>query len=687
MEAKEIGLDVFIGEKKARFVIPVYQRNYDWKKNNCEKLFADVENIVKTGNSHFLGTVVCQSVDGEYIIIDGQQRIASVILLAKALYEVTDDSNIKEDIVPSFIMHTTGALKNQLRLKPSEYDNAVFEKIMSTDSVTFSEDEKLSALYVNYELFKQKISNSKCICKEIYDALGKLKVVLITLQNENAQEIFESLNSTGLDLTNADLIRNYLIMNLEPDAQEKLYKNYWLQIELLLKPFDAVEKFFVQYLITKRRSDSVQDEKKSRLSKRNLYDTFKDYFKKNFEDVEKFLIDLYHYAKIYRRVIFDENTKFDELSPLDKKFYELTHMLDADNAPIILMYLFDRYERNHFDESTFIKFVDALISLTFRAKVCDYVGISSQFAGNVIARLDKYETLNEEIFWQVLTFGKGDYAFPRDEEFKTALNNEPLFVNLKKFDGCKYLLYSLEKFVGADNLPAFSNTVVEHIIPQRLNEKWRSYLKAQNDSQAHELLVHTLGNLALTVADEKSEKESFDTKTFRFFNSKFSYTKDVAKFANLNSKQIQARAKKLANIAVQIWTLPSKYNEQPKILYNVLTLDSDFDKCTGKKPATISILNVEKQITTWKSLSVEILRQLYSLDTDIFKSATISANFSKYFSTTTEKLRESDKIAEGTYIKFSLDAVDILKNMKRVVENFDEMAGTNIKDEIWFTLK
>ncbi len=86
MEAKEIGLDVFIGEKKARFVIPVYQRNYDWKKNNCEKLFADVENIVKTGKSHFLGTVVCQSVDGEYIIIDGQQRIASVILLAKALY-------------------------------------------------------------------------------------------------------------------------------------------------------------------------------------------------------------------------------------------------------------------------------------------------------------------------------------------------------------------------------------------------------------------------------------------------------------------------------------------------------------------------------------------------------------------------------------------------------------------------
>ena len=688
MKAEEIGLANFI-HTDIKLIIPVYQRNYDWKKSNCEKLFEDVENIVKTGKSHFLGTVVCQSIDKGYYndctIIDGQQRIASVILLAKALYEVVGNSDIKESINVFFIRHSNYPLKNQLRLKPSEYDSAVFEKIMSTDSVTFSEDEKLSALYVNYEFFKQKISDPKIDAEKIYNALGNLKIVLITLDGENAQEIFESLNSTGLDLTNADLIRNYLIMNLEPDAQEKLYKNYWLQIELLLKSSDAVENFFVQYLITKRRSDSVQDEKKSRLTKKNLYETFKTYFKENFEDVEKFLIDLYHYAKIYRRVTFDETIKFNELTALNKKFYELTYMLDAMNAPIILMYLYDRYERNDFDDQTFIKFVDALISLTFRAKVCDYVGISSQFAGNVIKKFEN-KTLDEEIFWQTLTFGSGKYAFPRDEEFKTAMTNEPLYINLKAY-WCKYLLYSLEKFIESDNLPDYSNTVVEHIIPKRLNKNWRNYLNAQKDLQANELLAHTLGNLVLTADNEKVEWEDFETKKLRFAHSKFSCTKDVAKFANVNSKQIQARAKKLANIAVQIWTLPSKYNEQLKTLDNVLTLDSDFDNCTGKKPAIISIMGVEKQVKTWKDLVIEVMKRLYELDADTFIFAARADNVSKYFSADPENLREASEIDNNFYFETNRSTLNFLRFLKAFVLNFDEMSGTNIKNEIWFTLK
>ena len=163
-------------------------------------------------------------------------------------------------------------MKNQLRLKPSEYDSAVFEKIMSDEPADFSDIEKLSALYVNYEFFKQKISGSK-VTAEVYNALGKLKVVLIKLQNENAQEIFESLNSTGLDLSKADLIRNYLLMSLDYESQEFLYKNYWLKVELLLKSSVVIEKFMLKYLITKRKSTSIMAEKKKvKLSSKNLYE-------------------------------------------------------------------------------------------------------------------------------------------------------------------------------------------------------------------------------------------------------------------------------------------------------------------------------------------------------------------------------------------------------------------------------
>lgn len=697
MDAKEVNLVKFISEK-AKFIIPVYQRNYDWKKSNCDRLFSDIENIIATNKSHFLGTIVCQSFErgyfSDYIIIDGQQRIASVILLGKALCEVIGDSKIKKIISSTFIKHSDGELENQLRLKPSEYDSAVFQKLMTCEKFNdadFNDTEKLSALYFNYKFFLQRISESKFLPEQIYNALSRLKIVLITLKDENPQEIFESLNSTGLDLSNADLIRNYLIMELDYDAQEILYKEYWLRIELLLKSSDAVENFIVQYLITKRRSDSISDEKKSRLSKNNLYYSFKQYFEDNYtggekvSNVENFLKDMYYYAQIYRRVTFNENTKFSELSELAKKFYELTYLLDVNNASIILMYLYDRYERKNFDTATFIKFVDALISLAFRSKVCKFNVISSQFAGNVIARLDKNEILDEEIFWQVLTFGKGKYSFPRDEEFKAALTTEKLYVNLKS-DGCKYFLYALEKFTSGGTLPSYSSAVVEHIIPQRLNSNWRSYLKEQNDLQAHEYFAHTLGNLVLTVDADKSESDEFDDKKQRFVKSKFVHTKEVASFSKMNSKQIQVRAKKLANIAVNVWALPEKYNDKIKKLENVYNLDNDFKEFTNTKPATVSILNVERNVKTWKAFVIEVLKQLYALDADNFILATRSDNVARYFSATTSNLRQAAEFENNFYVETNQSSANFLQMINRVVENFDEMAGTNIKNEIWFTL-
>ena len=231
----------------------------------------------------------------------------------------------------------------------------------------------------------------------------------------------------------------------------------------------------VQYLILKRKSDSVTiGNKKFRLSNKNLYEVFKEYFVENYNDadqsknVEECLKDIYRYAKFYRLFIFSDNDNFDNLSELDKKFYELTFLLESANSPIILMYLYDKYDKNLFDEKTFINFLDAMISLIFRAKVCGYSGISSQFAGNVILRLDK-KSLNEDEFWKTITFGKGQYAFPKNEDFVKNLMEKEIFLTIKS-SGCKYLLYSLEKnSEHSAELPKYSSATIEHIMPQKLN--------------------------------------------------------------------------------------------------------------------------------------------------------------------------------------------------------------------------
>ena len=661
MEAHETSLAEFIGNKNT-LIIPVYQRNYNWLKDNCERLFQDIENIITYDKPHFIGTFVYQAKrDGYfsyYTLIDGQQRITSVILLARALYDFIDDVDEKSTIRQIFLRHSGG--KYQFKLKPTEFDRDVFIKLMDENfnENNFTETEKFSSMYINYKFFRQRITASKYSAKEIYNAISHLKIVRILLHTENPQEIFESLNSTGLDLSNSDLIRNFLLMSLDSNAQESLYKNYWLQIERLLKSPDAVENFMVQYLITKRRSNSIQHgNSKVKLSKTILYNSFKKYFQKFYngddrnDEVEKFLKDAYRYAKFYSQCVFNESTNFDE--------------------------------------KTFIKFVDALISLSFRAKVCKLGVIAAQFAGNVIARLDKENFLTEELFWQTLTFGKGTYTFPSDEDFKNALTNSEAYVNIKA-DGCKYFLYSLEKNFPAENeLPDYDEVTVDHVVPQRLNQNWKIYLNARNDSQAHENWRNTLGNLIL-VSDKKSVGADFQTKKFFAHDSTFQFTRDLEKYSEWTSKQIQARAKKLANAAVKIWTLPEEYQRNNVNVESIFNLDSDFELFTGKKLAIISVFNVEKSVSTWRDFQEEFVKQLYALDSETFKMAAKKFDDSrkrKLFSTDSADLNAALKIDDNFFVESTLSTVQKLKFMNSILEIFDEISGTNFKEDIWFTIK
>lgn len=670
-------------------VIPVYQRNYDWKVSNCERLLNDIGNIVKYGNDHFIGTFVYQSkpaddIFQDYIIIDGQQRIASIILFARALSEFVDD-DFKANISAKFIKHTASGY-NFFRLRPTEFDQSVFQKIMDgTDD--FTADEKSSALYRNYQFFREKLSSSELDLQKLFNAIYKLNVVSICLDNENPQEIFESLNSTGLDLSQADLIRNFLLMPLDYDKQTTLYKNYWLKIENLLRPSGNVEKFLVQYLIARRKSDSISEGNK-KLSGTNFYETFKIFFAKNYADgntkkVEDCLGEIFRYAKFFKRCIFNYETKFANLSALDKKFYELTFLRKADNAPIILMYLLDRYEKNHFDEATFIEFVDALISLAFRAKVCKCNGIDQQFAGNVLARLDKENPLTVKAFWQAITFGSGDRTFPNDKNFLADLAGIELQDRIKT-EGFKYLLYSLERAAGTQNLPAYSEVAVEQILPKKPNPAWKNYLSERGDSQAYELWLQALGNQTLVNAAEKGRNDIFDKKKIRYAQSCFSCTKTLSGYSHWTSKQIQARAKNLAAAALKIWTLPEEFNATIQSAPEIFNLDSDFNAFTSTHPATFSISNTAQEISTWRELLREVVRKFYALDSDNFRRATQLENVPK-------KLFSSEprnfKIDDNFYMKIDFDTKTCLRATKILVENFDRLGGTNFKDEIWFTLR
>ena len=236
----------------ATLQIPVYQRNYDWRQEQCEKLFADIETIVREGGTHFLGAIVYKDkklsgMFNELIIVDGQQRITSLILLARALYDSTDDENIRYALQANFFRHAVPNPKYPFKLQPTEYDVDIFKKLLNGEEL--DPREKSSRLYENYKIFKKCIAASEFGVQEIHAALYSLQFVRMVLENENPQQIFESLNSTGKDLTETELIRNFLLMNLDDAAQERLYKEYWLQMERLLQNSETLEKFMLHYVV------------------------------------------------------------------------------------------------------------------------------------------------------------------------------------------------------------------------------------------------------------------------------------------------------------------------------------------------------------------------------------------------------------------------------------------------------
>lgn len=692
MQASEEKFTKFISGE-VTFVIPVYQRNYDWLKTNCERLFNDIVNIISSKKPHFIGTFVytydpAVGAPQEYIIIDGQQRITSIILFAKALCDLTDDEDLKEDIRSKFIKHTTGrGIRNKCRLRPTEYDRVTFEKLMSDDLYenNFSNAEKSSAMYTNYWFFRDKISNSTFLKEELCDAISQLNIVAIMLKEENPQEIFESLNSTGLDLTRADLIRNFLLMPLAYDVQEELYKTYWLEIEKLLRPSDNVENFLVQYLIAKLKTNDAYAMK---ASPKNLYILFKKFFSNECSDVETCLKDMFRYAKYFHRLLFNDDARLENLAALDKKFYELTSLLKANNASIILMYLLDRNEREPFDETTFINFVDALISLAFRAKVCKRNGITPQFAGNVLAKLDKESFLDSDKFWHAL-LASSKVIFPNNKNFQTALVNNNLYETIKS-DGCKYMLYSLERAARAKELPAYSEATVEHILPQKLSPEWNEYLKERNDSQTYELWLHTLGNLTLTAYNSELGNADFDTKKKIYAQSNFNYTRDLTKYSEWTSKQIQKRAENLAAKAIKVWILPEEFNYCFANIGDIFNLDSDFGRLRGAKPASVFISEKEIFISSWNDLIREVVKQLYALDVDIFRKASQFENVPRrnnLFSTAEKNFRYEFKIDDNYYISLGFGTDVCLRIVKSLVENFDRLAGTTFREDIYFTLR
>lgn len=581
MRAHDSYLSKLLKLGETGFYIPVFQRNYDWDTENCQQLFSDLEIIAETKREHFIGNIVYVSsgtaTDQVYNIIDGQQRITSVMLLMKALHDLTDDPKLQKQIRYGYLLNADDGDDIKVKLKQVESDSSIFEKLIlhiEFHEEDFTEEEQGSNIYKNYMFFREQIMESPISIPDLYTAVSLLEIIDVVLTSEDPQEVFESMNSTGKNLKNTDLLRNYLLMALSHSEQEMFYKKYWAKIQNNVGS-KMMDQYMAHYLIMKRKSDSINIKRRSsKISKNNLYECYKIYFNNNPEykqktGIEILLSDMYRYSTVYRRIVNNSEISSD----LDKAIYELIYELNADSAAIFLLYLLDYQEQNGISEDEMLKAVKACISYVFRVKMLKGT-IGSQFFALAIQYFDRCDDSYSFVdkVWKALTSGQGSYRFPRDLEFQNAFENKDIFLEFKP-PIIRYILYKFEKKRTKEIVDPESATI-EHILPQD-TKLWRDHLAKLSDNSYIEY-KHKIGNLTLTKHNSEMSNSSFDQKKSVYEHSNYIITRELTKYNDWSSKEIKQRCADMATEAVSIWALPEAYNQETETTV-VFNMDDDTD--------------------------------------------------------------------------------------------------------------
>ena len=584
MQVGKNNVSQFLTSNNTCFVIPVYQRNYDWGEDNCRQLWSDLKYVSEEPDNvtHFLGTICCSGTIGrEKTIIDGQQRITTLSLIIKAIHDCSDNTEFKEYLT-RFLFNTGFGIpeSHRIKLRLNTRDDAIYRKLLAsdvfTDLTSISEKESESRLYQNYLYFHTRVENMGMDHKiRLINALEKLIIVELEVENEDPQEIFESLNSTGLDLTDVDLLRNFLLMSLDRDTQARLYEKFWYPMEENVGPSNMV-RFFQDYYILSKKSDSLMFRgRRTHISAGYIYTAYKEYYRTLTgsnstrgaipEITERLLSDMLKWSKIYRNLVFSINTDMNSLDEMERIIYSIVYINESTSARPLLMYILDKLHNGEISNSQATEMLRICLSMVFRSKVTRSTGLNGQSVGNILLRLSEHGGADPvESLWQATTAGRGDYSFPSDEDFVFALTNRPIFEILHS-RGTKYLLYSLEQSSpSAKGLPRYDdqNITIEHVMPKTLSKEWKEYLG--ESAGMHSDYLNKLGNLALTNNNPEMSNNSFRQKQTWYRESSFHYTRALAEKEDWSIDDIIDRGSSLAKKCLELWTLPARYQPAPK---------------------------------------------------------------------------------------------------------------------------
>ncbi|TXJ52464.1 DUF262 domain-containing protein [Brachyspira aalborgi] len=678
MEARNSNLDNLIKLNDIQFVIPVYQRNYDWTEKHCKVLLNDIIEAGKNKKEHFIGSIVyvndnkpATSVK-ELIVVDGQQRLTTITLIYLRLYRLLDgigNEPLKNKIYKQYLINEfANTPDKKIKLKPTANNDKALKHIY--DNVKISHNEK-SNIIDNYTYFENNITENNY--KEVLDGLRNLIFIDMALNKEydDPQRIFESLNSTGLALSQGDLIRNYILMKLNSKEQEEIYEKYWEYIEK-----DAKDESKNENMVSDFIRDFMTSEYNKIPNKSRVYEEFKEkYSIVNLNVIKNYLGVLKEYASYYNKLL---NPKKENDKDISLKLDNIKSLEVNVSYPFFLK-IYKDYNDKIIDKEKFIYIIDLIESFVFRRFICDVpTNAMNKIFMTLYRQIDKNNYVKSlEEYLCKLEFS---LKFPKDEEFISKFKEKNIYESIAQKKKM-YLFNKLEQGLGKEVVD-FNKTdlTIEHIFPQNPDGAWEEDLTEEEYSIAEKNL-HKIANLTLSANNGAlGNKRFIEKKNMNIDNGQQGYiysslwlNEYLKQIEEWNPKNIEERFEKIKERFLQVWRYPNIVIVNNNIEVNIFNADNP----TGKKLEYIKFNGEEyNDITDVSKLFSFILKYYYSEKEELFFTDEIQ----KVIKITTNKkelvsdypIQLSDiYYAENTYS--SDKKFDLIKKLIDIFDREDEL--------------
>lgn len=677
MKANELPIINFLQSPNVQFVIPVYQRNYDWTIRECRELIKDIISVeTENRGTHFIGSIVfihegtySTSEVKELVIIDGQQRLTTINILYVALYRFAKDNDLEQESERLYNMFLTNQYvkkeSSKLKLKQTDTNSRAFKAILLGNEKDFS---VYSNVIENYNFFRGIINLENF--ETILLGLNRLIFVEISLERgkDDPQRIFESLNSTGLELSQSDLIRNFILMDLAPEEQVRIFDLYWNPIENnardLTRQKSLVSDFIRDYLTLKNKKIP---------NKNKVYDAFKKLYANDkgetlYKDLENIKSLSVHYKKLVNPTTVEE--------PNIRKELQYIKRLEINVAYPFLLQVLEDYDNGVLNSEELVSVLKLIQSYIWRRFVA---GIPTNALNRIFMTLYSEVDVDEyfDSIARALIKKKGTGKFPTNEEVKSSLKDKDLYNTQSK--NRNYLFELLENYNNREYVDTSQeNITIEHIFPQTPHKDWEKELSSEEYFIFREKYLNTIANLTLSGNNGSLGNKIFLSKKKMNHNDEeqgYNYSRlwlnSYLKTIELwNLDTYEERFELIYQRFLKIWEFPEVIIEEVEGTEEQNIFDAESP--TNKKLAYFIFENFKVDERHIAGMYSYVLTELFERNTQLL----LDNNEMIKVSRNVEEFRSAQELINGYYIEMNIDSNSKFTILKKLLTIY------NLEDEL-----